>query len=140
MPGGYGKIDEYNKSLTPEQKSEMARKAGSSPRKSKTIRDIARAINSAKISDKETRLQLAQLGLKNKDLINGAMIAASLFQSAMNGNMQAYDRWLALVDDVSAKANSNAAKDGKDNTSCVLLEVCQKQKKSFLKYLKGLFK
>ena len=35
---------------------------------------------------------------------------------------------------------TSSHKDGKDNTSCVILQVCPKQKKSFLGYLKNLFK
>ena len=34
----------------------------------------------------------------------------------------------------------SAKNDGKDNTSCVVLQIDKKQKKSFINYLKGLFK
>ncbi len=35
---------------------------------------------------------------------------------------------------------TSAKKDGKDNTSCVIVKVCQKQEKSFVSYIKSLFK
>lgn len=35
---------------------------------------------------------------------------------------------------------TSARNDGKDNTSCVVVRVCQKQKKSFLSYIKSIFK
>lgn len=93
MPGGKGKINEYNKSLTPEQRKANAKKAATAPRqKSKTIRQIAREINNAP-AQKKARKALQELGVADEDMTNAAMIAASIFRAAFNGDMRAIEKW-----------------------------------------------
>lgn len=93
MPGGKGKINEYNKALTPEQRKENARRAGRAPKKSvKTIREIAQVINQAP-AQKKAQKALADLGIKDEDMTNAAMIAASVFRAAFNGDIRAIEKW-----------------------------------------------
>ena len=94
MPGGKGKIDEYNKSLTPEQRKINAKKAGQAPRKKsvKTIRQIAQIINEAPAQE-GAKAGLAKLGIKDEDMTNAALIAAAVFRAAFEGDMKAIDKW-----------------------------------------------
>jgi hypothetical protein len=106
MPGGRGKIDEYNKSLTPEQRKANAKRAASRPRKKvKTIREIARIINEAP-AQKAAMEGLKNLGLTDKDMTNAALIAASVFRAAFEGDMKAVEKWERYVGQTDATADS----------------------------------
>ncbi len=106
MPGGPGKINEYNKSLTPEQRKANARRAGSRPRKKvKTIREIARIINEAP-AQKAAMEGLKNLGLTDKDMTNAALIAASVFRAAFEGDMKAVEKWEKYVGQTDATADN----------------------------------
>lgn len=98
MAGGRGRIDEYNKSLTPEQRKLNAKKAGSTPRRVplKTIREIARVINDAPAQE-GARAGLEKLGLDDADMTNAALIAAAVFRAAFEGNMNAVEKWERYV-------------------------------------------
>jgi hypothetical protein len=105
MPGGKGKINEYNKSLTPEQRKASARRAAQAPRRhGKTIREIAQVINQAP-AQKKAQKALADLGIKDEDMTNAVMIAASVFRAAFNGDMRAIEKWENYVgqDDIERK-------------------------------------
>ena len=94
MPGGKGKIQEYNESLTPEQRKSNARKAAQAPRrKVKTIREIAKIINAAPASNERARQMLFELGIDDEDMTNAALIAASVFRAAFEGDLKAVDKW-----------------------------------------------
>lgn len=106
MPGGPGKINEYNKSLTPEQRKINARRAGKASRKRvKTIREIAKIINEAP-AQKAAMEGLKNLGLSDKDMTNAALIAASVFRAAFEGDMKAVEKWERYVGQTDATADS----------------------------------
>ena len=106
MPGGPGKINEYNKSLTPEQRKINARRAGKASRKRvKTIREIARIINEAP-AQKAAMEGLKNLGLSDKDMTNAALIAASVFRAAFEGDMKAVEKWEKYVGQTDATADT----------------------------------
>lgn len=106
MPGGPGKINEYNKSLTPEQRKINARRAGKASRKRvKTIREIAKIINEAP-AQKAAMEGLKNLGLSDKDMTNAALIAASVFRAAFEGDMKAVEKWEKYVGQTDATAES----------------------------------
>lgn len=97
MAGGPGKINEYNQSLTPEQRKANARKAAKRPRKkTKLIRDIAKIINDAP-AQASARDSLAKLGIPEGDMTNAALIAAAVFRAAWEGDMRAVEKWERYV-------------------------------------------
>ena len=100
MAGGRGKINEYNQSLTPEQRKKNAKKAGSAKRPNLTrnanIRAIAKMINEAPAGDSLTAA-LSMLNVDDPTLTNAAGIAVAVFQAAMNGDMKAVEKWESYV-------------------------------------------
>lgn len=94
MPGGAGKINEYNKSLTPEKRKENARRAGSAPKKKSvcTMRQIAKMINDAPAAE-EAKKGLENLGLDDETMTNSALIVAAVFRAAFQGDMKAVEKW-----------------------------------------------
>lgn len=94
MPGGAGKINEYNKSLTPEERKENARRAGSAPKKKSvcTMRQIAKMINDAPAQE-EAKKGLEKLGLDDETMTNSALIVAAVFRAAFQGDMKAVEKW-----------------------------------------------
>lgn len=100
MAGGPGKINEFNRSLTQEQRKANARKAQRASAKAKktrkTIREFAMAINDAKPTA-EMRDQLVSIGVDPDEATNGAAIAAAVFMAAFNGDMKAVDKWEKYV-------------------------------------------
>lgn len=106
MPGGPGKINEYNKSLTPEQRKINASRAGKASRKRvKTIRDIAKIINEAPAQEDAIK-GLRKLGLPDEYMTNAAIIAASVFRAAFEGDMKAVEKWERYVGQTDATADS----------------------------------
>jgi len=96
MAGGPGRIDEYNKALTPEQRKANAKKAAKAPRPKSNIKSIARMINSAPAgSDLQTAL--AMLGIRGANVSNAAGIALAVYQAAVNGDMRAVEKWEKYV-------------------------------------------
>ena len=91
MPGGKGKINEYNKSLTAEQRKASAIKAATAPRKSKTIREFVKAIceNPAPAAAKKS---LAEFGIENEEMKTAALIALSIVRAAIEGDMKAVEK------------------------------------------------
>lgn len=100
MAGGRGKINEYNKSLTPEQRKKSAKKAATAPRKKvgqiSDIRKIANMINSAP-AGKDLLTALAMLNIKDQNVSNAAGIALSVYQAAIDGDMKAVEKWEKYV-------------------------------------------
>lgn len=126
MPGR-GKIDEYNKSLSREQREKNAKKAAAASARAKAkakeekqariadIRAIARLINTAPMSaDMETGLSV--LNVENRELTNAAGIAMAVFQAAINGDMKAVEKWESYV------GQSEKTADG-DNKVTVIIDV-----------------
>ena len=97
MPPKYN-INEYNKSLTPEKRVENARRAGSTKKikKAADIRRIAKKINEAPASE-NLKKAVAQLGIEDPNLTNAAGIVASVYQSAISGDMGAVTKWEKYV-------------------------------------------
>ena len=85
-----------NSERTPSELREMARKGGVASgvvrKQKKTLSELARMIanNPASVEDKET---LSEMGITDEDATNNAVIAASVWNSARNGNMQAVEKW-----------------------------------------------
>lgn len=97
MAGGKGKINEYNATLTPEQRKANAKKAAQAPRcKPKTIREIAKIINDAPATA-EAKATLAKLGLDDENMTNAAVIAAVVFRAAFEGDLKAIEKWERYV-------------------------------------------
>ncbi len=97
MAGGPGKINEYNKSLTPEQRKASARKAAQAPRKSYTLKQLAKVINSAPAQE-GAKQGLEKLGLSDEQMTNSALIVAAVFRAAFNGDMRAVEKWEKYID------------------------------------------
>lgn len=99
MAGGPGKINEYNQSLTPEQRKKNARKAGIASGESRTssricdIRQIAKMINEAPVRDEELLKGLNRLGIYDESLTNAAGIALAVYCAAIDGDMKAVEKW-----------------------------------------------
>lgn len=75
--------------------------SGEAKRAKKSMKAIAQAIAEAKVSDKN-RAALTALGVNDEGMVNNALVTASIFKAAVNGNMSAVDKWTALVDDGGA--------------------------------------
>ena len=99
MPGR-GKIDEYNKSLTPEERKLSAKRAATAPRPkarlNSNIRRIAKAINKAPAGTK-LKEALEMLNVDGEDFSNAAGIALAVFQAAIDGDMRAVEKWEKYV-------------------------------------------
>lgn len=92
MPGGKGKINEFNASLTPEQRKANAKKAAQAPRqKIKTIKQIVKLIceNPAPEAAKKS---LAEFGVTDEDMTTSALIALSVIRAAIEGDLRAVDK------------------------------------------------
>lgn len=100
MSGGKGKINDYNKSLTPEQRKESAKRAAKSPRRNAgkiaDIRKIAKMINEAPAGE-DLLTALALLNIREPKVSNAAGIALAVFQAAINGDMKAVEKWEKYV-------------------------------------------
>lgn len=98
MAGGKGKINDYNKSLTPEQRKANASRAGKASRqKAYTMKAIAKLINDAP-AQAEAKKGLKKLGLEDEQMTNSALIVAAIFRSAFEGDMKAIEKWEQLID------------------------------------------
>lgn len=97
MAGGAGKINEYNKSLTPEERKENARKAGSAPKHACTLKQLAKIINAAPAQE-GAKQGLEKLGLSDEQMTNSALIVAAVFRAAFNGDMKAVEKWERYID------------------------------------------
>lgn len=100
MAGGKGKINEYNQSLTPEQRKNNAKRAASRRRPrakiNTDIRSIARIINTAPAGG-DLLTALAMLNIQDANVSNAAGIALSVYQATINGDMRAVEKWEKYV-------------------------------------------
>ena len=116
MPGGRGKIDEYNKSLTPEQRAERAKAlsaAGNAAqaakrRQIKDIKTIAKIVNNAP-AGADLKAALKRLGIENENLTNAAGIVLAVYQAALNGDMKAVEKWEQYVGQADKSKGGSAA-------------------------------
>ena len=72
-------------------------KSGQARRAKRTMAEIARQISTAEASDKNKKT-LEALGVDDESMVNNALITASIFKAAINGNMMAVDKWQALTE------------------------------------------
>lgn len=92
MAGGKGKINEYNKSLTAEQRKANARKAAQSPRqKQKTIREIAKLICDSP-APSAAKKSLAEFGIVDEDMTTSALVALAVIRAAIEGDLKAVEK------------------------------------------------
>lgn len=109
MAGGKCKIDEYNKSLTPEQRKINAKNAAKAKRPGATvnsnIRSIAKLINEAPAGT-DLKDALKRLNIKDENVSNAAGIALAVFQAAIDGNMNAVEKWEKYVGQFSKEDSS----------------------------------
>lgn len=108
MAGGAGKINDYNQSLTPEQRKINAKKANKASQEAKRrqkelketrladIRAIAKIINDAHASPDLVEA-LGMANVRDHAVTNAAAIAMAVFQAAMDGNMKAVEKWEKYV-------------------------------------------
>lgn len=100
MAGGKGRINEYNQSLTPEQRKSNAKRAASRKRPrakiNTDIRNIAKLINNAPAGN-DLLTALALLNIRDATVSNAAGIALSVYQAAINGDMKAVEKWEKYV-------------------------------------------
>ena len=73
-------------------------KSGQVRRARKSLADIAKQIASAEITSDTAKQKLKKLGIDDDAMVNNAMITASIFKQASQGNMQAVERWEKLTD------------------------------------------
>lgn len=106
MPGGYRKIDEYNKSISAEERKQSAINAGThsgiARNRKKSLSELAKLIADAPVSAKNKE-QLKQLGVNEEDATNNAAICAGIFKAAINGSIPAVDKWQELTAFIDAE-------------------------------------
>lgn len=100
MNGGYKNLmspEEVNSRLTPEEQREkmamMGRASGIARQRRKSRRELAKELASAPIKDAKTVEQLGKLGFETEDMVNDALITASVFQGAVAGDIKAVEKW-----------------------------------------------
>lgn len=77
---------------------------------------IAKNYGRSKIKDKENAKKLRTIGFKPKELTNNALIVASVFSNAVNGDMKAVEKWQELT-------NSEEEKEGNlDEISSIIAD------------------
>lgn len=72
--------------------------SGEARRKAKTFREIARIINEAPANN-AMKDALKQLGVDGRDATNAYAVPLSVYQSMINGNMQAVEKWESYTED-----------------------------------------
>lgn len=95
--------------LTASQQREIAKKGGlasvEAKRKNKTRRELALAIANAQIKNNTIKQMVkSNTGLDDIDITGDAAVINGLYTAALQGNIQAYDRWEQLTAD---QANDN---------------------------------
>lgn len=80
---------------------------------SKTIQEIAKIINGARVNTDKARERLASLGVADEDMTNAALIASAVLAAAMKGDMKAVEKWESYVND----------KDGEDGGVKIIIDV-----------------
>lgn len=112
MAGGKGKINDYNKSLTPEQRKNNAKRAARAPRrKTKTLKQIAAIINEAP-AQAAAKEGLKKLGLDDEDMTNAALIVAAVFRAAYEGDMKAVEKWERYIGQSMTAASADDEGNG----------------------------
>ncbi len=84
-------MQEYQASLTPEQRSENARKGAEGKKEKKTLRELT-AILMDGIAPAEAQATMAALGLTKEQMTNKMLLVVSLFRLAVDGDMKAIEK------------------------------------------------
>lgn len=82
--------------LTVDEQSKGGKKSGQARRKKKTLSELARMIADNPAPDNVKR-KLVQLGIDDENADNNAAVAASVYRSALKGNMLAVEKWEQLT-------------------------------------------
>lgn len=72
--------------------------SGKAKRKKKTMAEIARKIAESDVKNKDIRKSLEDLGIEDEDMVNGAVVTAAIYQSAVGGDMKAVEKWEKLTE------------------------------------------
>lgn len=65
--------------------------------------ELARKIASSEVTGKKSRDALKKLGYEDDDMVNNALVTASIFQGALSGDMRAVEKWEQLTEAVGAE-------------------------------------
>lgn len=88
-----------------EKQVEIARKggiaSGEAKRRNKSLAELAKAIANSPASS-TSKSTLKAVGINDDDATNNAVVAASIFKSAIKGNMAAVDKWQDLTESMAA--------------------------------------
>jgi len=77
--------------------SKGAQACNEGKRKKKTMREMARAIADSEVEGKSARQKLIALGVGEEDLTNNALVTARIWESAVGGNVKAFEKWQELL-------------------------------------------
>lgn len=103
----------FNKRTEEEQKK-IARQggiaSGETRRKQKTYREMAKAMLSAKITDKKTINELRKYGVEETDL--KALTLLGMIKASAQGSHNAFDRLMELVGEKETAPDQNKFNDG----------------------------
>lgn len=98
-----------NSDRSPSQRRENARKAGiasgQARRRRKSLSELAKIIAENPVPD-AAKAKLAKMGIEDEDANNNALVAVSVYKKAIQGNMQAVDKWEQLT----AESKADTAK------------------------------
>ena len=107
MSGGRGKINEYNKSLTPEQRSLQASRAQRArtekAKRRKAFREVAKDVldlrlkGTGEVLEADIAKSFAEFGLYDRDMTVRTAIILALTKKALSGNIQAISMLFALT-------------------------------------------
>ena len=88
-----------------EKQAEIARKggiaSGEAKRRNKSLSELAKAIANSPAAAKNKKT-LESIGIDDENATNNALVAASIFKSALSGNMSAVDKWQDLTEAMAA--------------------------------------
>lgn len=98
-----------NSDRSPSQRRENARKAGiasgAARRRRKNLSELAKIIAENPVPE-AAKAKLAKMGIEDEDANNNALVAVSVYKKAIQGNMQAVDKWEQLT----AESKADTAK------------------------------
>ena len=86
--------------LTVEEQSKGGIASGESRRAKKSMSELAKIIANTPASDKNKK-KLAQLGIEDEEATNNAAVVASVYHSALSGDMKAVEKWEKYTETVS---------------------------------------
>lgn len=92
--------------LTPEQQHDFHVKGGKASqlvrKRKRSLAELAAVIGDSDIKSAETKKTLSNLGIDVDEMTNNAAVVASIYRSAIRGNMSAVDKWEQLTERVKS--------------------------------------